>query len=75
MTDYKIVVPEGFEIADIKVQFKPVNGGRIPVTVRPKTVNKCACCCKPCEEGEICRKCFFRNQARFQKLINQECFL
>ena len=70
---HTIVVPEGFDICEIKMTLKP---GKIPVKIKEREHPSCVCCGKyPREnDSDICTRCYFRNKARFERLIREDCF-
>lgn len=69
----EVLVPDGYEIADIKVQYKPCkdNPAKIPVRIKRKSECRCG---KVAELDDQCKGCYFRELARVRRMM-QECQL
>lgn len=74
---HTIVVPEGFDVCEIKMTLKP---GKIPVKIKERVPSTCRFCNgnqsvpPPENHDDICNRCYFREKARFERLIHDECF-
>lgn len=69
MSNIIIPVPEGFEVVDIKIQWKPC---KIKVAPKEKSIKMCTSCGSKYED--YCLRCFMKAQAQFDKL-NHDCQL
>ena len=71
MSTHTILVPEGFEIADIKVQFKP-SKTKVDVKVKNRQCISCPKALATDSDLDQCTTCIVRNIRRLTDVLPSE---